>query len=247
MRASARASRPGIVNVGFVAPFVQPDLVWDFQLPRVVSIQTSGHKYGLVYPGVGWVLWRDAEHLPEDLVFQVNYLGGDMPTFALNFSRPGAQVVLQYFQFLRLGRDGFRLVQRTCQDVAMHIAAMKPVALASSEVPAALIEKERNVATAKAAESGKPADIAAKMIEGSVQKYLKEVSLLNQPFVKNDKQTVEQMLKAASTTVKGFTLYVVGEGIENMAQRETLLQLGCDYGQGYLLGRPAPMDTFITG
>ena len=100
------------------------------------------------------------------------------------------------------------------KDVAMHVAAMKPVALSSAEVPAELIEKERNVATAKAAESGKPADIAAKMIEGSVQKYLKEVSLFNQPFVKNDKQTVEQMLKAANTTVKGFTLYVVGEGIE---------------------------------
>lgn len=100
------------------------------------------------------------------------------------------------------------------KDVAMHVAAMKPVALASSDVPAELIEKERSVATAKAAESGKPADIAAKMIEGSVQKYLKEVSLLNQPFVKNDKQTVEQMLKAANTRVLGFTLYVVGEGIE---------------------------------
>lgn len=100
------------------------------------------------------------------------------------------------------------------KDVAMHVAAMKPVALTSAEVPAELIEKERSVATAKAAESGKPADIAAKMIEGSVQKYLKEVSLFNQPFVKNDKQTVEQMLKAAGTKVKGFTLYVVGEGIE---------------------------------
>lgn len=100
------------------------------------------------------------------------------------------------------------------KDVAMHVAAMKPVALTSADVPAELIEKERSVATAKAAESGKPADIAAKMIEGSVQKYLKEVSLFNQPFVKNDKQTVEQMLKAAGTTVKGFTLYVVGEGIE---------------------------------
>jgi elongation factor Ts len=100
------------------------------------------------------------------------------------------------------------------KDVAMHVAAMKPVALSSADVPAELIEKERNVATAKAAESGKPADIAAKMIEGSVQKYLKEVSLLNQPFVKNDKQTVEAMLKAANTQVKGFTLYVVGEGIE---------------------------------
>jgi glutamate decarboxylase len=107
---------------GFVAPFLQPDLAWDFRQPRVVSIQSSGHKFGLVYPGVGWVLWRDVEHLPEDLVFHVNYLGGDMPTFALNFSRPGAQVVLQYFQFLRLGREGFRLVQQTCQDVAVHIA-----------------------------------------------------------------------------------------------------------------------------
>jgi elongation factor Ts len=100
------------------------------------------------------------------------------------------------------------------KDVAMHVAAMKPVALQSSDVPADLIEKERSVATAKAAESGKPADIAAKMVEGSVQKYLKEVSLFNQAFVKNDKQTVEQMLKAANTTVKGFTLFVVGEGIE---------------------------------
>ncbi len=100
------------------------------------------------------------------------------------------------------------------KDTAMHIAAMKPVALTSADVPAELIEKERSVATAKAAESGKPADIAAKMIEGSVQKYLKEVSLFNQTFVKNDKLTVEQMLKAAGTTVKGFTLYVVGEGIE---------------------------------
>jgi glutamate decarboxylase len=107
---------------GFIAPFLQPDLQWDFRLPRVVSIQASGHKFGLVYPGIGWVVWREAAYLPEDLVFHVNYLGGDMPTFALNFSRPGAQVVLQYFQFLRLGRDGYRLVQQTCQDVAVHIA-----------------------------------------------------------------------------------------------------------------------------
>ena len=100
------------------------------------------------------------------------------------------------------------------KDVAMHIAAMKPVALSAEQVPADLIEKERSVATLKAQESGKPADIAAKMVEGSVQKYLKEVSLFNQAFVKNDKQTVEQMLKAANTSVKGFTMYVVGEGIE---------------------------------
>ena len=100
------------------------------------------------------------------------------------------------------------------KDVAMHIAAMKPVALGSGDVPADLIEKERSIAAQKAAESGKPADIVAKMVEGSVQKYLKEVSLLNQPFVKNDKQTVEQMLKAANAVVKSFTMYVVGEGIE---------------------------------
>ncbi len=100
------------------------------------------------------------------------------------------------------------------KDVAMHVAAMKPVALSSADVPAELVERERRVAAEKAAESGKPADIVARMVEGSVQKFLKEVSLLNQSFVKNDKQTVEQMLKGAGTTVKGFTLYVVGEGIE---------------------------------
>ena len=100
------------------------------------------------------------------------------------------------------------------KDVAMHVAAMKPVALAASDVSAELIEKERKIAAEKAAESGKPAEIVAKMVDGSEQKYLKEVSLLNQAFVKNDKQTVEQMLKAAGTTVKSFTLYVVGEGIE---------------------------------
>jgi len=100
------------------------------------------------------------------------------------------------------------------KDTAMHIAAMKPVSLSAAEVPAELVAKERAVAEGKAAESGKPADIAAKMIEGSVQKYLKEVSLFNQPFVKNDKQTVEQMLKAANTAVKSFTMFIVGEGIE---------------------------------
>jgi glutamate decarboxylase len=90
-----------------IAPFLDPDLEWDFRLPRVASINTSGHKYGLVYPGVGWVLWRDKEALPEELIFNVNYLGGNMPTFALNFSRPGAEVVAQYYNFFRLGREGF--------------------------------------------------------------------------------------------------------------------------------------------
>ncbi|MEU1033276.1 glutamate decarboxylase [Streptomyces mirabilis] len=105
-----------------IAPFLDPDLVWDFRLPRVSSINTSGHKYGLVYPGVGWALWRTAAELPEELVFQVNYLGGNMPTFALNFSRPGAQVVAQYYTFLRLGREGFRTVQQTTRDLARGLA-----------------------------------------------------------------------------------------------------------------------------
>ena len=104
--------------------------------------------------------------------------------------------------------------ESAARDVAMHVAAMKPVSLTSADVPTELIERERSVATAKAAESGKPADIAAKMIEGAVQKYLKEVSLFDQPFVKNDKQTVAQMLQAVKTTVNSFTMYVVGEGIE---------------------------------
>jgi glutamate decarboxylase len=108
---------------GFVAPFVQPDLVWDFRVPRVKSINASGHKYGLVYPGVGWVIWRDAESLPRDLIFDVNYLGGHMPTFALNFSRPGSEVVAQYFMFTSLGAEGYRQVQQQSSDVAQYLAA----------------------------------------------------------------------------------------------------------------------------
>ncbi|RNI24232.1 glutamate decarboxylase [Flexivirga caeni] len=107
---------------GFVAPFLDPDLPWDFRLPRVASINASGHKYGLVYPGVGWAIWRDADALPDDLVFHVNYLGGDMPTFALNFSRPGMEVVGQYFMFTRLGFEGYRAVQQASRDVAGRIA-----------------------------------------------------------------------------------------------------------------------------
>jgi glutamate decarboxylase len=106
----------------FVAPFIDPDLVWDFQLERVASINASGHKYGLVYPGVGWIVWRDKDALPEDLIFWVNYLGDNMPTFALNFSRPGAQVVAQYYNFLRLGFDGYRRVQGYSREVATRLA-----------------------------------------------------------------------------------------------------------------------------
>jgi glutamate decarboxylase len=107
---------------GFIAPFLQPDLRWDFRIERVVSINTSGHKYGLVYPGVGWVVWRDQESLPADLIFEVNYLGGSMPTFALNFSRSGSNVIAQYYQLIRLGFEGYRRVQQSCQDTAMSLS-----------------------------------------------------------------------------------------------------------------------------
>ncbi|MBV9321950.1 MAG: glutamate decarboxylase, partial [Mycobacterium sp.] len=107
---------------GFVAPFLDPDLQWDFRVRRVQSINASGHKYGLVYPNLGWVVWRDREALPDDLVFNVNYLGGTMPTFALNFSRSAAPVVAQYFTMVRLGREGFRRVQQACRDTACWLA-----------------------------------------------------------------------------------------------------------------------------
>jgi glutamate decarboxylase len=106
----------------FIAPFVDQDLEWDFRLPRVASINASGHKYGLVYPGVGWIVWRDSAALPDGLIFWVNYLGDNMPTFALNFSRPGAQVVAQYYNFLRLGFDGYRSVQGYARDVATRLS-----------------------------------------------------------------------------------------------------------------------------
>ena len=107
---------------GFIAPFLQPDLEWDFRVSRVVSINSSGHKYGLVYPGVGWAIWRGQEFLPDDLVFKVNYLGGQMPTFTLNFSRPGNQIVAQYYNFLRLGREGYTRIQRSCQETALYLS-----------------------------------------------------------------------------------------------------------------------------
>jgi glutamate decarboxylase len=125
-----------------IAPFIDPDLMWDFRLDRVVSINTSGHKYGLVYPGIGWAVWRDGDALPEELVFRVDYLGGDMPTFTLNFSRPGSQVAAQYYTLIRLGFEGYRAVQQKCRDVARHLsgalAEMEPFELLTdgSELPA---------------------------------------------------------------------------------------------------------------
>ncbi|MCB0967372.1 MAG: glutamate decarboxylase [Ilumatobacter sp.] len=108
---------------GFVAPFLHPDLRWDFRLPQVKSINVSGHKYGLTYPGIGFVVWRSQDDLPEDLVFHVNYLGGDMPTFTLNFSRPGNQIVGQYYNFVRLGREGYRRIMEGLSATALHISS----------------------------------------------------------------------------------------------------------------------------
>jgi glutamate decarboxylase len=126
---------------GFVAPFIAPELEWDFRIGRVQSINASGHKYGLVYPGVGWAIWRDKKALPRDLVFDVNYLGGHMPTFSLNFSRPGSEVIAQYFMFTCLGRTGYTAMMRSLQETAMHISqgisALAPYRLISdgSELP----------------------------------------------------------------------------------------------------------------
>ena len=107
---------------GFIAPFLDPDLVWDFRLKWVKSINASGHKYGLVYPGVGWIIWRDRQELPEELIFHCNYLGSDLPNFALNFSRPGNQVVAQYYNFLLLGKEGYRQIHQACRDTALYLS-----------------------------------------------------------------------------------------------------------------------------
>jgi glutamate decarboxylase len=107
----------------FLAPFCAPDVEWDFRIPRVKSINTSGHKFGLAPLGCGWVVWREKQDLPDDLVFMVNYLGGNMPTFALNFSRPGGQIVAQYYNFLRLGKEGYRKIHTACYETAQYMAA----------------------------------------------------------------------------------------------------------------------------
>jgi glutamate decarboxylase len=108
---------------GFVAPFLHPDLEWDFRLPNVRSINVSGHKYGLVYPGIGFVVWHSEDDLPEELIFHVNYLGGNMPTFTLNFSRPGNQIVGQYYNFIRLGRSGYTRVMQALRQTATTLAS----------------------------------------------------------------------------------------------------------------------------
>ncbi len=107
---------------GFLAPFTAPHINWDFRLPRVKSINASGHKFGLAPLGVGWIVWRTKDDLPEELVFNVNYLGGNMPTFALNFSRPGGQIAVQYYNFLRLGHEGYQKIHQQCYDIAMYLS-----------------------------------------------------------------------------------------------------------------------------
>lgn len=107
---------------GFLAPFCAPEIEWDFKLPRVKSINASGHKFGLAPLGSGWVIWREASDLPEELIFNVNYLGGNMPTFALNFSRPGGQIIAQYYNFLRLGKEGYAKIHNHCYETAQYLA-----------------------------------------------------------------------------------------------------------------------------
>ncbi|MCU6128245.1 glutamate decarboxylase, partial [Clostridioides difficile] len=104
---------------GFITPFIYPELEWDFRLPLVKSINVSGHKYGLVYAGIGWVIWRSKESLPEELIFHINYLGADQPTFTLNFSKGSSQVIAQYYQLIRLGFEGYRNIMENCQENAM--------------------------------------------------------------------------------------------------------------------------------
>lgn len=107
---------------GFLAPFCNPDLIWDFRLERVKSISTSGHKFGLTPLGCGWVIWKDKKYLPDDLIFNVNYLGGNMPTFAINFSRPGGQIICQYYNLIRLGKEGYKRIQSNCYKIGKKLA-----------------------------------------------------------------------------------------------------------------------------
>lgn len=109
---------------GFVVPFTSPEFVWDFRLEQVKSINVSGHKFGLVYPGIGWILWRDESDFPQDLVFNVNYLGGWMPTYTLNFSRGSSMIIAQYYNFIRLGKEGYSMIMNNCLENARHLARL---------------------------------------------------------------------------------------------------------------------------
>lgn len=123
---------------GYILPFTKPNLKWDFRLKWVLSISTSGHKFGLVYPGLGWVVWKDKKHLPGAMAFSVNYLGANITQVGLNFSRPASQVLGQYYQFIRLGFEGYKKIQQTCMDTATYahsqISQMEPFEVYSKEV-----------------------------------------------------------------------------------------------------------------
>lgn len=223
-KAASRVTAEGVVAVsisGGVGAIVEVNCETDFVTKNEEFIALANTAAKLVAEknpadvAALSALPLDGKTLDEVRAALVGKIGENMSIRRFKRYETGSKLV-SYLHGTRIGvlveYDGAD--EQVGKDVAMHIAAMKPVALSANDVPADLIEKERSIAAQKAAESGKPADIVAKMVEGSVQKYLKEVSLLNQAFVKNDKQTVEQMLKAANTTVKSFTMFVVGEGIE---------------------------------
>jgi elongation factor Ts len=223
-KASSRVTAEGVVAAfiqGNVGALIEVNCETDFVTKNDDFLKLASDAARLVAEGnpadiaaLG-ELNLDGQSLEQQRTTLVGRIGENMSFRRFKRFDNGTKLV-SYLHGTRIGviveYEGEQ--EQVAKDVAMHIAAMKPVSLSSDQVPAELIERERSVATLKAAESGKPADIVTKMVEGSVQKFLKEVSLLNQPFVKNDKQTVEQMLKANNTTVKSFVMFIVGEGIE---------------------------------
>ncbi|SMP47540.1 translation elongation factor Ts [Noviherbaspirillum suwonense] len=223
-KASSRVTAEGVVAAyikGNVGALIEVNCETDFVTKNDDFLKLASDAARLVAEGnpadiaaLG-ALDLDGQTLEQQRTTLVGRIGENMSFRRFKRFDNGTKLV-SYLHGTRIGvmveYEGEQ--EQVAKDVAMHIAAMKPVSLSSDAVPAELIERERSVATLKAAESGKPADIATKMVEGSVQKFLKEVSLLNQPFVKNDKQTVEQMLKANNTTIKSFVMFIVGEGIE---------------------------------
>nr|WP_314624750.1 translation elongation factor Ts [uncultured Noviherbaspirillum sp.] len=223
-KASSRVTAEGVVAAyikGSVGALIEVNCETDFVTKNDDFLKLASDAARLVAEGnpadiaaLG-ELDLDGQTLEQQRTTLVGRIGENMSFRRFKRFDNGTKLV-SYLHGTRIGvmveYEGEQ--EQVAKDVAMHIAAMKPVSLSSDAVPAELIERERSVATLKAAESGKPADIATKMVEGSVQKFLKEVSLLNQPFVKNDKQTVEQMLKANNTTIKSFVMFIVGEGIE---------------------------------
>ena len=223
-KAASRITSEGVVAAyiqGTVGALVEVNCETDFVTKNDDFLKMASEAARLVAEGnpadvaAMGALELNGKTLEEQRTELVGRIGENMSFRRFKRFDSGSKLV-SYLHGTRIGvmveYDGAD--EQVAKDVAMHIAAMKPVSLSSDQVPAELIERERSVASLKAAESGKPADIAAKMVEGSVQKFLKEVSLLAQPFVKNDKQTVEQMLKANNTTIKSFVMFIVGEGIE---------------------------------